>query len=63
MKVLVFPASDFDLKDLEQMSDSQLYHLCESHRWGCESYCNEKEFQDAFNNGYVSDESFIFFID
>lgn len=63
MKVLVFPADDFSKEELDKMSDDELWSLSNRHKYECGQYCNEKEFQNAFNNGNVSDECFIYFID
>ena len=62
MKVLTFPSEDFDKEELDKMSDTELYRLCNRHIY-CELYNNEHEFQEAFNNGDVSDEWYIYFID
>lgn len=63
MKVLLFPSDSFEKERLDKMSDTELYNISNRHKYECEQYCNEKEFQDAFNNGCVSDENFIYFID
>lgn len=63
MKVLTFPSEDFSRDDLDKMSDNELWDLSNRYKYECEQYWSEKAFQNAFNNGNVSDETFIYFID
>lgn len=63
MKVLAFPSEDFSREELNKMSDDELWTLNNQHRSYCQQFCNEKHFQNAFNNGDVSDEWYIYFID
>lgn len=64
MKVLVFPSDNFDLKTINEMTDEQKCDLAgSSYNDGVAWYDNERKFQEAFNNGYVSDQTFIFFVE
>ena len=62
MKVITFPSDDFNVEELNRLNDTELYRICETHRYECFLYDSVKDFQEAFNNGYISDEWFIFFI-
>jgi len=64
MKVLVFPSDNFDLTVISEMTDEQKLDLAySSYSDGVVWYDNERDFQEAFNNGYISDQTFIFFVE
>lgn len=64
MKILTFPSEDYDREELDKLSQDELLHL-----WYiddnnvCHCYANVESFQKAFNDGEISDEWFIYFID
>lgn len=63
MKVLVFKSNEFELNELEAKTDQELMALCQTNPDFTEVYLDEKSFQKAFNDYFISDEDYIFFVE
>lgn len=61
MIVLTFP-SEFNKEELDSMSANELFRMKDKYNYECEEYCSLDEFQERFNEGYISD-CLIYFID
>lgn len=63
MRIITLPSHLYK-ETIDRKTDEQLWdiYLAISKTTNCPMYANEKDFQEAFNNGYISDEWFIYFI-
>ena len=60
--IYISPNCNIDIKRFAAYSDKEKVHTA-LHDYNIRLYRSLLDFQDAFNNGYISDEGYVFFID
>lgn len=65
MKAIYFtPDCEIGIIDfVEEMTDDELYEFAVANKKDVMVYDDPRSFAEAFNNGYISDEGHVFFVD
>lgn len=64
-KVILFSKDTYDVKELKELSSKELYDLASESEMIDDEKCifDVKEFIDAWNNGYIDKNSYLFILE